>query len=239
MSFIRQVRNKADQVALEGDKLLRIQRKQGEIGQTRKLVDQKLSQLGAVTYGLHGRGQALPSEIEQICREIDALYSDIRVRQDEIEMIRAETLVDGPGPSVLRCTACGRALPEGAAFCQHCGTAVPPPRPRITCGNCGASLPADARFCAECGREVASQPPSPAPGSDVETNPPEAEELKEATVPYRGGEEGNEADQATAMRTAEVPGGVVCRVCGEELADDAMFCPNCGGPVAGAAAGGS
>lgn len=47
------------------------------------------------------------------------------------------------------CAKCSADIPDGAAVCPSCGTAVPKP-----CPNCGKTLPADSKFCPECGHAM-------------------------------------------------------------------------------------
>ena len=53
----------------------------------------------------------------------------------------------GLGP--LECSECGRAVPEAAKFCPHCGERFDDP----SCPNpnCDAKPSKNSRFCAECG----------------------------------------------------------------------------------------
>ena len=169
MSFFRELRTKADQVSLEADKRLRISRKRAEISQHRKSISELITQLGNTAYGLYKQGQPLAPELAQVCQQIDSLYADIQVLEQESEHIRQEALQVEPLAPVTRCHACGAALPEAAVFCPHCGHTQPEPAVGIICPNCGASLPADARFCAECGTPVVIAKPEP---EEIEAVPP-------------------------------------------------------------------
>ena len=46
----------------------------------------------------------------------------------------------------MQCPQCRHPNPEGAKFCQECGTSL-----RRQCTNCGRQLAAAAKFCSECG----------------------------------------------------------------------------------------
>ncbi len=59
------------------------------------------------------------------------------------------------GPASAACPDCGRAVPEEARFCPHCGHQL------IVfqqCPACGKNLPASAKFCLKCGRPVTEKP---------------------------------------------------------------------------------
>ena len=59
----------------------------------------------------------------------------------------------------MNCPNCQTANPDGAKFCNNCGTRLPAP-----CPKCGHPNPDGARFCNECGHHLAeSQPASPPP----------------------------------------------------------------------------
>lgn len=165
MDFLRDIRRRADEVALEADKALRVQRKQSEVNQLQKQIQQKLHDLGSAAYALHQDGQTLAPPLAQICQNIDSLFAAVRVSQDEIETIRREALPPMPIAGGQSCMSCGRPLPANAAFCQHCGARVPEPPAMIPCPHCGTALPADARFCANCGQTVTGQPAPVAPAS--------------------------------------------------------------------------
>lgn len=155
MSVIDDMKRRRDQVALEADKLLRINRKQGELGQWRKQVDQSIVQLGHAAFSLHGLGRSLPPELTEICLQIGALNSQILQAERAIERIRQESLPDPTLAAGAPCVVCGFSVPETAAFCPNCGNPRPKPT-SMACSNCGASLPPDARFCANCGQTTAA-----------------------------------------------------------------------------------
>lgn len=159
MTLIKQLRSKADQVTLEADKVLRINRKQGEIGQFNRQIDQLTARLGQTAYGLHKQGQVLTPELVSICNLIDALHMQIRQAEQEIERIRLETLAVDSVPDGITCPVCNAVIPSVALFCPNCGSQQPKPPPMVRCQNCGNSMPAEARFCAQCGQPVESSAP--------------------------------------------------------------------------------
>jgi RNA polymerase subunit RPABC4/transcription elongation factor Spt4 len=165
MSLIEEMKRRRDQVALEADKLLRTNRKQGEIGQWRKQIEQSVVQLGNAALGLYSLGVPLPPELAAVCQQIDALNAQILEAEQEIERIRQESLPDPAAVSGLRCQVCGYGIPEAATFCPNCGN--PRPKPSLACANCGNALPPDARFCASCGQRVTVAGPDPEPPANT------------------------------------------------------------------------
>jgi len=57
--------------------------------------------------------------------------------------------------SVFDCSECGRAVPEAAKFCPHCGERFGDP----SCPNpnCDAKPTKNSRFCAECGWDLKTE----------------------------------------------------------------------------------
>lgn len=62
----------------------------------------------------------------------------------------------------MKCTKCGNELPNGAMFCDNCGTMAPQEiggsgiigGNTVFCGNCGAKIEAGTEFCGVCGSRV-------------------------------------------------------------------------------------
>jgi membrane protease subunit (stomatin/prohibitin family) len=63
------------------------------------------------------------------------------------EAAPAAAAAAAPAAAMVACPTCGTENPEGAKFCQNCGTALGPK----ACTNCGAQLAPGAKFCPECG----------------------------------------------------------------------------------------
>lgn len=51
----------------------------------------------------------------------------------------------------MRCEKCGQQVPDGSAFCNHCGA---PMSIDAHCPSCGQSIPANSVFCPKCGKMV-------------------------------------------------------------------------------------
>ena len=51
----------------------------------------------------------------------------------------------------MRCQHCGHEVPEGSAFCNHCGYRM---SNEITCSYCHESMPSTSVFCPHCGKAV-------------------------------------------------------------------------------------
>ena len=53
--------------------------------------------------------------------------------------------------NVLKCDKCGSVVPDEAAFCPKCGTAV---EGVVKCEECGTVNNLDAQYCSGCGKEL-------------------------------------------------------------------------------------
>ena len=51
----------------------------------------------------------------------------------------------------MRCQHCGHEVPEGSAFCNHCGNRM---SNEVTCSYCHTTMPATSVFCPHCGKAV-------------------------------------------------------------------------------------
>lgn len=51
----------------------------------------------------------------------------------------------------MRCERCGEVVPDGSAFCNHCGA---PLSSETCCPKCGQAIPANSVFCPKCGKMV-------------------------------------------------------------------------------------
>lgn len=167
--FIDSMRQKADQAALEADKLMRIRREQAAIDQLRRDIKAQLDALGQAALAAYRAGEIAHPQLASICQQIDALNEQIAQREARIEQIRAEKLAPPPpvpppsGPAVP-CPNCGQRIPAEARFCPACGHKIPPPAPAgVVCASCGSPMPPAAQFCPTCGARRASVPPPPPP----------------------------------------------------------------------------
>ncbi len=123
------------------------------------------------------------------------------------------------------CKNCGNPLPEGAIFCGNCGTPVAvATAEEKTAEAAVAAAPVAAAPVDEKAAEAA-----------VAVAPVAAIPVEEKTV------ESAEAPVTVEQTPPEVPAmpesnTIICRNCGNQLPEKAVFCGNCGTPVAVATA---
>lgn len=58
-----------------------------------------------------------------------------------------------PAVATVACPKCQAAVPQGAKFCNACGTAMPA---AAACPKCQAAVPPGAKFCSACGAPMAT-----------------------------------------------------------------------------------
>ena len=84
----------------------------------------------------------------------------------------------------MRCEKCGNVVPDGSAFCNHCGT---PMTSSTSCPWCGEAIPANSVFCPKCGKLVRNDmeepvaEPSPSATTAAGVTYHELEREREAT----------------------------------------------------------
>ncbi len=157
---------------------------------------------------------------------------------------------------MVKCASCGAAVKKEMRFCTTCGAPMAnaqPATPVKNCTVCGVSLSEDSAFCINCGTPVtvATEPVAPAPVAETAALSEEpaaeiiAEPVEEIVVePVEEPVEIPMADSADfpienfiempveEPVIAEAQDIAVCRQCNSPLEDGAIFCTNCGTPVA-------
>lgn len=162
MPLIDRLKQGVDATKFKADQLIRIQRIQGEIASLTKEIASVKERLATLVIDLHQRGELADKKLEEICYQIDQLFSQINQKEAQISAIRAEelpqTIPAGNLTSIMRlCTNCNSPVSVSALFCTSCGNEMPaaPENARFICGFCRNSINQDAAFCPNCGRQVA------------------------------------------------------------------------------------
>lgn len=155
---------------------------------------------------------------------------------------------------MVKCATCGAAVKKEMRFCTTCGAPMAdaqPVAPVKNCAVCGVPLSDDSAFCINCGAPVKAdaEPAAPVAEPVIPSEEPVAENIAEpvtqiAAEPVSAPEEipVAEADDFPIEDfiempieepvVAEVQDVAVCRQCNSPLEDGAIFCTECGTPVA-------
>jgi len=90
-----------------------------------------------------GLGQAIGGNIQ--APQVQQAATEAAAAEQQAAAPVATTT--GAAPATVACPNCGTANPQGAKFCQQCGTSLEAKH----CTNCGAELAPGTKFCPECG----------------------------------------------------------------------------------------
>ena len=93
----------------------------------------------------------------------------------------------------MKCQHCGHEVPEGSAFCNHCGNRM---SNEVTCSYCHTPMPATSVFCPHCGKAVDD-------AVDAAANAPK--ENTQAPEPQRQPRTYNEQRRAAEQQAARQP----------------------------------
>lgn len=152
-----------DRAKYEAEKLARVARIQGEIGEQRRQLDAKRVELGDRAYELYKAGQVQSATIAALAREVDSLRATVTLKEDELKSAQTDTYVEPP-PTV---TPYGSAQ-EVPVSVEPVTTYTSPVTPTTTytpssvapdkkaCPTCGFVMPIGAMFCPNCGARLGS-----------------------------------------------------------------------------------
>lgn len=145
----------------KADQLLRVNRVQGEIANLRREIQLVRDRIAGAVLELRRSGQVLPTEVEQLCLEIDRLNAQIAEREALIAAIQAE-----PPPQMPLSTSQSY---QTLAAQSPTGSDIRPTRP---CPYCGFRAPLQAAFCPHCGKALPKLPEPVAPDSSKQPTSP-------------------------------------------------------------------
>ncbi len=129
----------AGKVAFETEKMARVNRIQGEIGNIKRQTDSHYMRLGDLTYRSFVNNEPQSPEVPDICQSITSLSQQTAAKQEEIKRVNAEQFA--APPSTPAPTPAPQAAPspqQGAKFCA----------------NCGKQNQGGVKFCPECGAKL-------------------------------------------------------------------------------------
>ncbi|MBN2556012.1 MAG: zinc-ribbon domain-containing protein [Anaerolineales bacterium] len=163
MSLWNSVKRNVTGAQLSADKMLRINRERSTISSLEGEIRRLKRDLGDQAFMLFKDGKLKQKDITESCDAIEALYEQIRTKEEEIEAIQAETLPPAPLTGHI-CPNCEKNLPAKVTFCPDCGTKAidiePEPAAEsksdemINCPECNAEVPGDVVFCPNCGAKL-------------------------------------------------------------------------------------
>lgn len=158
----RKLTNVGQGVAQQTKNIADTSRLNGAVSEKERRLAQLFQNVGQAYYQRHVQDPA--AEERETLNEITLLHQEIEQCRREINQLKGLAI----------CPTCGAGVPVQAAFCNACGTRMPPqqtpaPAPAPAgvrvCPTCGTQVGMENRFCTNCGTNMDTpQPPaSPAP----------------------------------------------------------------------------
>ena len=168
-SFRKSVGQTAAVAKWKADQMMRSNRSQQEINNIKREVATARDQIAGALLDMRQRGEAVPSEIEPVCANVDALMAQLAEHESMLAAINAE---QSPGAAPIgaapatyatkSCPSCHTAVPAAAMFCTTCGynfaaapaAAAAAPKATVPCPNCQSEVAGGTAFCPNCGTRV-------------------------------------------------------------------------------------
>lgn len=119
----------AGKVAQEAKEAAQVKKIELDIGGLKKQIETQYHQLGEMTYHSSINNSPLNPESANIISKITNLFEQIRLKEEEIKKISAEsgepqTPAQAPSTTSQKkvCTSCGKENDTNVKFCSECGT---------------------------------------------------------------------------------------------------------------------
>ncbi|HEX7976846.1 MAG TPA: zinc ribbon domain-containing protein [Anaerolineales bacterium] len=161
--FFGKLKSGAEKAAFEAEKMVRVNRAQGELGQLKKQKEGLFTKLGEMYY-LQFTGQKTESpDYASVCANIADLDRQVEAKNEEVQRLNAEvhgSQAAAPVPTAPPVPAQATVEPVNVVPAAEVEPAPAPVEAAPTaqtkfCPNCGREMAATAKFCPDCGTKMA------------------------------------------------------------------------------------
>jgi hypothetical protein len=148
MSFLnrlsKSVGKAAEQAKFEADKLVKVNKLQGEVGELGGQVTSVTADIGSKVIELAEAGALQLPEVEEMIAQVKVLSEQLAGKESELAAARS-------GKYEEAAQAVAEAVEEAPPLSLD---DVPE---TVACAECGAQLTAGTKFCAECGHKMEAE----------------------------------------------------------------------------------
>lgn len=153
--FFGKLKSGAGKVAFEADKMARVNRVQGELGNIKRQIETLKMKLGEMVYQQYINPAAPTPSVEEACMQIVDLEKQVAAKNEEIQHINAEVYTTAPSaPAPVPAAPAAAPVMEQPAPVEE---EIPPveaaPATRF-CTNCGKAVAIGVKFCPDCGNKM-------------------------------------------------------------------------------------
>lgn len=160
--YLKQIKDAQAQRAANIIKGVTEQEKMGfEIAKAQASNQGTGGQMGSMITGI-ATGAAVAPAVAGVTRNVlsgfNTAYSSVPDRPDQFSMGSTrnrvnQTVNTGSLKSNAVCASCGKEIPTGSRFCNHCGASQVETK-QVQCPVCGEQCPAGSMFCPSCGERL-------------------------------------------------------------------------------------
>lgn len=147
----RKITSAGQGVAQQTKNFAEVTKLNGAISDREKKMNALFMEIGRIYYAQHK--EDMDCDQQQKVAQIRDMEAEIAQLQEQIKQVRGYT----------KCAVCGNDVPNGAKFCNACGSLVEEPvynQPSMkVCPSCGAQIAEDCLFCTSCGYRMTQPEP--------------------------------------------------------------------------------
>lgn len=113
--FISNVEKTTKAVVQKSNDMVEITRVKVALSSDEAKVEGLIREAGELVYGAYKNGTGDPEDVEQVCKQIEALEEEIAGKKNQLARLR----------NLKRCSECGNENDIDAIYCNQCGEKLP------------------------------------------------------------------------------------------------------------------